>query len=90
MLELFQAAVRRYREKRIRCSMDAQMLVASDPIGAYYEAQRLAARSRVRGDRSGNWHWARVASEIARIEPRAAMDFEVVKAICDAETADRR
>lgn len=36
------------------------------------------------------WHRAQVASEVARIEPRAEMDFEVVKAIADQERAGRR
>jgi hypothetical protein len=63
---------------------------ASDPINAYHEAQRRAARSRAQGHASEYWHWAKVASELARIEPRAAMDFEVVKAISDQENARRR
>lgn len=35
-------------------------------------------------------NWAKVASEVARMEPRAEMDFEVVKAIADQERAGRR
>lgn len=65
-------------------------LAASDPANAYYEAQRRAARSRSQGNATEYWYWAKVTSEIARIEPRAAMDFEVVKAIADQETAGRR
>ena len=34
-------------------------------------------------------HWAKVPSEVGRIEPRAEMDFEVVKAIADQERAGR-
>lgn len=38
-------------------------------------------RSRAHRNAGEHWHWAKVASEVARIEPRAAMDFEVVKAL---------
>ncbi|WP_244667907.1 hypothetical protein [Rhizobium sp. P007] len=69
---------------------DARWLAASDPVGAYYEAQRRAQRSRAQGNSAEYWHWAKVASEVARIEPRAEMDFEVVKAIADEEAARRR
>jgi len=78
------------RAARRRWQENARRLAGADPINAYYEAQRRAARSRAHGDAGEHWHWAKVASEVARIEPRAAMDFEVVKAIADRENADRR
>lgn len=77
------------RELRRRWQEDARQLAAADPVNAYYEAQRRAAHSRARGNAAESWHWAKVASEVARIEPRAAMDFEVVKAIADQEAAGR-
>lgn len=78
------------RAIRRRWRADARRLAATDPVGAYYEAQRRAARSRAQGNAGEYWHWAKVASEVARIEPRADMDFEVVKAIADQESAGRR
>lgn len=78
------------RAIRRRWQEDAKRLAASDPVGAYYEAQRRAQRSRAQGHSAEYWHWAKVASEVARIEPRAEMDFEVVKAIADEEAARRR
>ncbi|KRA65268.1 hypothetical protein [Rhizobium sp. Root651] len=78
------------RAVRRRWQEDARRLAGADPINAYYEAQRRAARSRAQGNAGEYWHWATVASEVARIEPRAEMDFEVVKAIADQESAGRR
>lgn len=78
------------RAIRRRWQEDARWLVASDPVGAYYEAQRRAQRNRAQGHSAEYWHWAKVASEVARIEPRAAMDFEIVKAIADEEAGRRR
>ena len=78
------------RAIRRRWRADARRLAATDPVGAYYEAQRRAARSRAQGNAGEYWHWAKVASEVARIDPRAEMDFEVVKAIADQESAGRR
>lgn len=77
------------RAIRRRWQDDARRLAGADPVNAYYEAQRRTARSRAQGNAGESWHWAKVASEIARIEPRAGMDFEIVKAIADEE-ADRR
>lgn len=77
------------RAIRRRWKEDAKRLAASDPVGAYYEAQRRAQRNRAQGHSAEYWHWAKVASEVARIEPRAEMDFEVVKAIADEEVARR-
>lgn len=53
---------------------------------AYYEAQRLAARSRAQHATSEFWHWAKVASEVARLSPGAEMDIKVVQAIADDES----
>lgn len=78
------------RAIRRRWQQDARRLATSDPIGAYYEAQRRALRSRVQGNAGEYWHWAKVASEVARIEPRAEINFEVVKSIADQEDAGRR
>lgn len=57
---------------------------------AYYEAQRLAARRRAQADGSGFWHWAKVASEIARLSPVVEMDLKVVQAIVDEEMQQTR
>jgi hypothetical protein len=78
------------RAIRRRWQEDARRLAAVDPVNAYYEAQRRAARSRAQGNAGDYWHWAKVASEVARIEPRAAMDFDIVKAIADQETTGGR
>ena len=64
--------------RRRRCRVDARTLAAIEERTAYYEAQR-------RGQHSEFLHWAKVAAEIARIAPRAEMDFRVVTAIVDAE-----
>ncbi|MBP1847537.1 hypothetical protein J2046_005821 [Rhizobium petrolearium] len=90
MIELLRQWIEHRRAIRRRWQEDARRLAGADPINAYYEAQRRASRSRAQGNAGDYWHWAKVASEVARIEPRAAMDFEVVKAIADQETASRR
>lgn len=82
--------IERRRAIRRRWQEDARRLAATDPVNAYYEAQRRAARSRAQDLTNEYWHWAQVASEVARIEPRAKMDFEVVKAIADQEATGRR
>ena len=64
---------------------DARALIQEDERKAYYVAQRLAARSRAEDNLAEFWHWARVASEVARLSPVAEMDLEVVKAIADEE-----
>lgn len=69
------------RTIRRRWQADARALVASDEVNAYYEAQRRAARARVRSDRTEFYHWAKVAAEVARITPQAEMDIDVVRAI---------
>jgi hypothetical protein len=63
----------------------ARALVARDERAAYYEAQRLIARSRARGDAGEAFHWAKVAAEIARIAPGAEMDIDVVRAVVDEQ-----
>ncbi|KQZ59775.1 hypothetical protein ASD54_23645 [Rhizobium sp. Root149] len=78
------------RAIRRRWQADARLLVSSDPAGSYYEAQRRAFHSRSSGDIDEFWHWSKVASEIARIESRAEMNFAVLKALSDQEEAGRR
>lgn len=75
------------RNIRRRWQADASMLILGDEHGAYYAAQRLAARSRAAGDMPEFWHWAKVASEVARLSPNAEMDLHVVQAIADEEGA---
>lgn len=83
------AALRRWVEQRRatrrRWQADARALVIADEANAYYEAQRSAARARVRGDRAEFFHWAKVAAEVARLTPRAEMDVDVVRAIAGEE-----
>lgn len=90
MIAFLRQWIEHRRAIRRRWQEDARRLAAADPVNAYYEAQRRAARSRAQNNAGEYWHWANVASEIARIEPRAEMDFEVVKAIADQESAGRR
>lgn len=78
------------RAIRRRWQADARLLAISDPAGSYYEAQRRAFHSRPTGELDEFWHWSKVASEIARIEPRPEMDFSVVEALSDQEEARRR
>lgn len=80
----------RRRQDRDQVRADARALVSADPIAAYYDAQRLAARCRCSGKADDFLHWSRVAAEVARIEPRAAMDFKTVQAINDREEARQR
>lgn len=78
------------RAIRRRWQTDAKLLAGRDPVRAYYEAQRRAFRSRSECDFQEYWHWAKVASEIARIEPRAEMDFDILKILSDQEEPGRR
>jgi hypothetical protein len=78
------------RAIRRRWQADVRLLAISDPAGSYYEAQRRPFHSRSTGDLNEFWHWSKVASEIALIEPRADMDFAVLKALSDQEKAGRR
>ncbi len=73
------------RQIRLRWQADARRLAQSDETGAYYEAQRLAARARASGQAGEFIHWAKVAAEVARISPRAQMDLAVVQAIVHDE-----
>lgn len=82
--------IQRRRDIRRRWQSDARKLIEEDEPRAYYSAQRLATRSRKRGDRAGFWHWAKVASEVARISSVAEMDRAVLERIVDEESsADR-
>lgn len=73
------------RAIRRRWQADARRLAAAEEANACYEAQRRAARARVRGEKAEFYHWAKVAAEIARISPRAEMDIEKVTAIVAEE-----
>jgi hypothetical protein len=77
--------VEQRRAIRRRWQADARAIVIADEVNAYYEAQRRAARARVRGDRAEFFHWAKVAAEVARLTPRAEMDVDVVQAIAAGE-----
>ncbi len=70
---------------RRRWRADARALVAADEFNAYCEAQRRAARARLQDDRAEFYHWAKVAAEVARIAPLAAMDIEIVRAVVREE-----
>ncbi|KUM24418.1 hypothetical protein AU467_30310 [Mesorhizobium loti] len=85
MLGVIRRWVERRRAIRRRWQAAARVLVAADEVNAYYEAQRRAARARVRGDGQEFFHWAKVAAEIARLSPRAEMDIAVVRAIAADE-----
>jgi hypothetical protein len=75
------------RDLRRAWQADARDLLERDKRQAYYHAQRLAARARARKDRAAAWHWAAVASEVARLSPVAEMHWQVVKAIAAEERA---
>jgi hypothetical protein len=81
-------AVRR-RTMRRRWRAEARTLVATSEVNAYYEAQRRAARARLRGDRAEFYHWAKVAAEVARIAPAAEMNIDVVRALVAEEECRR-
>lgn len=78
------------RQIRKRWQEDARTLIEQHERQAYYEAQRLAARSRAQSNRSEFWHWAKVASEIARLSPVVEMDMKIVQAIADKEMREHR
>ncbi|EBX4816763.1 hypothetical protein BZU93_25900 [Salmonella enterica subsp. enterica] len=73
------------RAIRKRWQADARELIGQDEPSAYYSAQRLAARARAHSDNDEFWHWAKVASEIARLSPVAEMDGSVVERIVEEE-----
>lgn len=79
----------RRRTMRRRWQADARAVVAADEVNAYYEAQRRAARARLRDDRAEFYHWAKVAAEVARIAPLAEMDIDVVRAVVRDEERHR-
>ncbi len=87
MISWIKTRFRRRRQNRDRFKADARALASSDPVNAYCNAQRFAARCRYAGERDEFMHWAKVAAEIARIEPRAEMDFAKLKTINDQEEA---
>jgi hypothetical protein len=89
MLAAIGTWVERGRSIRRRWQADARALADADMHNAYYEAQRRAARARVRNDRAAFYHWAKVAAEVARIAPLAGMDIDVVRAVV-AEEERRR
>jgi hypothetical protein len=84
MFSIFSKWLERRRELRRLCRDDARQLVERDPLTAYYDAQRAAARARFAGDGPAFLHWARVAAEVARIT-QAPMNFETVESIVDEE-----
>ena len=85
MLRALKRWIERRRAKRQLVDEDARDLIRRDERNAYYDAQRLAAHSRFRGDGMGFWHWAAVAAEVARLSPMAEMDMRTVQAIVDEE-----
>ncbi|MEO4002123.1 hypothetical protein [Mesorhizobium sp. CAU 1732] len=85
MFAILNSWLQRRRAIRWRWQADARRLVREDERGAYYEAQRLAARALAAGSGAEFAHWAKVAAEVARISPRADMDLATVHAIVDAE-----
>lgn len=90
MIEFLKQWIEFRRALRRRWQVDARRLTEADPTGAHCEAHRRGLRCRAEGNAREHWHWAKVASEIARIEPRAEMDFKVVKTIADQEHSGRR
>ena len=85
MFRRLAAWIDKRRQIRQRWQQDARAMIATHGHHAYYAAQRLAARSRAQGNRSEFWHWAKVASEVARLSPVVEMDMNVVQAIADEE-----
>lgn len=89
VISLVRGRVDRRRAIRHRWQRDARSLIAQIERGAYYAAQRLAARSRALGERREFIHWAKVAAEVARLLPIAEMDMATVRSIADDEMAQR-
>jgi hypothetical protein len=90
MFSLFQRWLEKQRELRRLWQTDALELIDRDERQAYYTAQRLAARSRAKGDSQSMLHWAKVAAEVARLSPRAEMDKSVVEAIVEEELSSAK
>lgn len=82
--------IEKRRAIRRRWQADARALLSTDEPGAYYAAQRLAARNRSCGDRAEFWHWAKVASEVARLSSVAEMDAGVLANIVEEESRQSR
>jgi|TARA_A100001391_G_scaffold65878_5_gene41519 hypothetical protein len=89
MLRVLTNWINRRRDIRRRWQGDARTMLLNHGKCAYYEAQRCAARARVRNDRHGFWHWAKVAAEVARLSPDVEMDVKTVQAIADAEADEQ-
>ena len=90
MFHILAGWIEKRRQIRRHWQQDAHALIEQYGHEAYYEAQRLAARSRAQADRPGFWHWAKVASEVARLSPVVQMDMKVVQAIADEEMRNQR
>lgn len=90
MLRIITDWFEKRRQIRLRWQQDARATIEKYGRHAYYEAQRPAASSRAIRDRSGFWHWAKVASEVARLSSVAEMDMKVVQEIADEEMRKRR
>lgn len=88
MLRWFFDWQQRRAERRQDIVMDARALLAEAPLTAYYDAQRLATRARVGGDRAGFTHWTRVAVEAARLGD-GPMDMDVLRGVVEEEERDR-
>lgn len=73
------------RRLRVLWKSDAELLLRRDERNAYYNAQRLAARSSALKDTDGFFHWSKVAAEVARRSSIAEMDLAVVEAIVNEE-----
>ena len=84
VLSAVTAWIERRRQLRRLFQDNARQLIERDPVTAYYDAQRAAARARFAGDGRAFLHWAKVAAEVARIS-NAPMDYEIVKSIVDEE-----
>ena len=61
MLDILKSWLDRRRAIRGRWQAHARRLVREDEQGAYYEAQRLAARARAEGRGSEFAHWANIS-----------------------------
>lgn len=79
MLRFLVGWVEKRRQIRRRWQQDARVMIEQHGRRAYYEAQRLVAHSRAQADGSGFWHWAKLASEVARLSPVVEMDLNVVQ-----------
>ncbi len=90
MISAFFRWLEHRRAIRRHWQADARRLIDDDEPRAYYAAQRRAARSRAQGDRAAFWHWAKVASEIARRSRVTEMDRAVLQRIVDEESTAGR